>query len=168
MLDPSHICDLHHISRQCQILNPLSEARDQTFILMDAIRICFHQASMGTLQIALLLTTLYPALGVELIWVGTQKYLLNESRGSSHHSDQTDSCDYDYCMFQTRIAKGMSRCVGVSSLTLWEGLSRLLKAFRLPFLHLMCVQCWLLPSTPGWSGVASSSYWWGLDTMGIF
>ena len=28
-LDPSHICDLHHSSRQCQILNPLSKARDQ-------------------------------------------------------------------------------------------------------------------------------------------
>ena len=28
--DPSHIYDLHHSSRQCQILNPLSEARDRT------------------------------------------------------------------------------------------------------------------------------------------
>ena len=28
--DPSHICNLHHSSRQCQILNPLSKARDQT------------------------------------------------------------------------------------------------------------------------------------------
>ena len=29
-------CDLHHSSQQRQILNPLSEARDQTCILMDA------------------------------------------------------------------------------------------------------------------------------------
>ena len=28
MQDPSCICDLHHSSWQCQILNPLSEARD--------------------------------------------------------------------------------------------------------------------------------------------
>ena len=28
--DLSRICDLHHSSRQCQILNPLSEARDRT------------------------------------------------------------------------------------------------------------------------------------------
>lgn len=28
--DPSHVCDLHHSSRQCQIPNPPSEARDQT------------------------------------------------------------------------------------------------------------------------------------------
>ena len=28
--DPNHICDLHHSSRQRQILNSLSEARDQT------------------------------------------------------------------------------------------------------------------------------------------
>uniref|UniRef100_A0A4X1WCH5 Uncharacterized protein n=1 Tax=Sus scrofa TaxID=9823 RepID=A0A4X1WCH5_PIG len=33
--DPSHICDLHHSSQQCWILNPLSEARDQTCDLMD-------------------------------------------------------------------------------------------------------------------------------------
>ena len=26
--DPSRVCDLHHSSGQCQILNPLSEARD--------------------------------------------------------------------------------------------------------------------------------------------
>ena len=35
MRDPSHICDLHHNSQQCQILNPLSEARDGTCNLMD-------------------------------------------------------------------------------------------------------------------------------------
>ena len=28
--DPSHVCNLHHSSRQCQILDPLSEARDLT------------------------------------------------------------------------------------------------------------------------------------------
>ena len=33
--DPSHVCNLHHSSRQCQILNSLSEARDRTRILMD-------------------------------------------------------------------------------------------------------------------------------------
>ena len=32
--DPSHVCDLHHSSRQCQIPNPLSEARDRTRKLM--------------------------------------------------------------------------------------------------------------------------------------
>ena len=33
--DPSHVCDIHHSSQQRQILNPLSNARDQTHILMD-------------------------------------------------------------------------------------------------------------------------------------
>ena len=32
--DPSHVCSLHHSSRQRQILNPLREARDQTYNLM--------------------------------------------------------------------------------------------------------------------------------------
>ena len=39
-LDSSRICDLHHSSRQHQILNPLSEARDPTHVLVDASRVC--------------------------------------------------------------------------------------------------------------------------------
>ena len=35
MQDPSHVCNLYHSSWQCWILNPLSEARDQTSVLMD-------------------------------------------------------------------------------------------------------------------------------------
>ena len=38
MLDRSHVCDLHHSSWQCQILNPRSEARDGTHVLMDALQ----------------------------------------------------------------------------------------------------------------------------------
>ena len=34
MQDPGHIFDLHHSARQCWIPNPLSEARDQTHILL--------------------------------------------------------------------------------------------------------------------------------------
>ena len=36
-LDPSHICDLCFSLLQCQILNSLSEARDQTHILTETI-----------------------------------------------------------------------------------------------------------------------------------
>ena len=28
MQDPSHLCNQHHSSRQCRILNPLSKAKD--------------------------------------------------------------------------------------------------------------------------------------------
>ena len=45
--DPRHICDLHHSSWQCQILNPLSEARDWTCILVDTSQICLHWATTG-------------------------------------------------------------------------------------------------------------------------
>ena len=34
-LDSSYVCDLHHSSLQCQILNPLSEARNRNNVLMD-------------------------------------------------------------------------------------------------------------------------------------
>ena len=40
MQDPSRVFDLHHSSQQRQILNPLSEARDQTHILTDASWVC--------------------------------------------------------------------------------------------------------------------------------
>ena len=45
---PSCICDLYHSSRQCRILNPLSEAKDRTCVLIDTNQICFHWAKMGT------------------------------------------------------------------------------------------------------------------------
>ena len=40
--DPSRVCNLHHSSQQCQILNPGSEARDQTRVLMDSSQIRCH------------------------------------------------------------------------------------------------------------------------------
>ena len=40
--DLSHICDQHHSSRQRWILNPLSEAKDRTCILMDPNQIHYH------------------------------------------------------------------------------------------------------------------------------
>ena len=40
MQDLSLIWDLHHSSQQCQILNPLSEARDRTCVLMDTSQVC--------------------------------------------------------------------------------------------------------------------------------
>ena len=48
MPDLSHICNLYHSSWQRQILNPLSKARDQICVLMDAGQICFHWTMMGT------------------------------------------------------------------------------------------------------------------------
>ena len=42
MPDPSCLCALHHSSWQRQILNPVSEARDRTCVLMDGSQICFH------------------------------------------------------------------------------------------------------------------------------
>ena len=38
--DPIYICNLHHSTQQCQILNPLSEVRDLTHILMDTSQVC--------------------------------------------------------------------------------------------------------------------------------
>ena len=40
--------DLCHSSCQCQILNPLSKARNQTLVLMDTRWVCYQWATMGT------------------------------------------------------------------------------------------------------------------------
>ena len=39
MPDSSLVCNLHHSSQQCQILNTLSEVKDRTCVLMDASRV---------------------------------------------------------------------------------------------------------------------------------
>ena len=46
--DPSCLCDLHHNSGQCWILNPLGKARDWTCILMDVSWVLCHWTIMGT------------------------------------------------------------------------------------------------------------------------
>ena len=48
--DSSHVCDINHSSQQCQILNPLSEARDRTPNLMVPNWFRFHGATTGTPQ----------------------------------------------------------------------------------------------------------------------
>ena len=45
--NPSCVYDQHHSSWQCWIINPLSEARDQTPILMDTSQIHFCCATPG-------------------------------------------------------------------------------------------------------------------------
>ena len=45
--DPSRVCDLHHSSQQQQILNPLSETRGQTCILMVTSQNGFHSTRMA-------------------------------------------------------------------------------------------------------------------------
>ena len=46
--DLGGICDLHHSLWQHRILNPLSEARDLTHILMDTSQVCSHWATVET------------------------------------------------------------------------------------------------------------------------
>ena len=46
--NPRCICDLHPSLRQHPILNPLSKARDQSWVLMDTSRVCYCWAVMET------------------------------------------------------------------------------------------------------------------------
>ena len=49
--DPSYVCDLQHSSQQCQILHPLSNARDGTRVLMDPSWIHEPQRELPTLRV---------------------------------------------------------------------------------------------------------------------
>ena len=47
--DPNYVCGLHYSLKQCQILNPMRKARDQTHnTIVTLLRICFCCATMGT------------------------------------------------------------------------------------------------------------------------
>ena len=48
MPDSSYVWNLHHSSRQRQILNPMSKARDRTCNQMVPNRIRFHCITIGT------------------------------------------------------------------------------------------------------------------------
>ena len=48
MRDLHRVCNLHHSSQQRRILNPPSEARDQTCVFMNTIRFHFHSVTIGT------------------------------------------------------------------------------------------------------------------------
>ena len=55
--DPSHILDLRCSLWQCQILNPLSKARDQTCVLMDTSWVLNPQSQNGNSLILVLYHT---------------------------------------------------------------------------------------------------------------
>ena len=52
--DLSCVCDLHHSSRQCRILNPLGKVRDRTFVLLDTSRVRYCWATTETLSFIVL------------------------------------------------------------------------------------------------------------------
>ena len=56
--DQSCVCDLHHSSQQCQILNPLSKARDRPHVLMDTSQVSYCWVTAGAPRICSFLMTL--------------------------------------------------------------------------------------------------------------
>ena len=59
--DLSRVCDLCHSSRRCQILNPLSEARDGIHILMDTRQVHNPLCHKGTPRFGAEFTSLVAA-----------------------------------------------------------------------------------------------------------
>ena len=78
--DPSCVCSLHHSSQQRRTLNPPSEARDQTCVLMDACQIHFRWARRE-LQMA-------PFVRTPVMWESRPILLQRDlMRSSNVHSD---------------------------------------------------------------------------------
>ena len=50
----SYICDQHHVSWKCWILNPLSKARDWIYIFMDTSWACYYWATRRTPLLSLI------------------------------------------------------------------------------------------------------------------
>ena len=75
--DPSCLFDLHHSSWQHLILNPLSEARDWTHILMDTSRVRYRWATTGTPSIVLLNTLMCTICFLFFVFVFVFKKKLN-------------------------------------------------------------------------------------------
>ena len=67
--DLSHLCDLCCSSWwQCRVINPLSEARDQTCILMDTTWVCYWWATMGSSYLFLPILPLVPCILIHLVF----------------------------------------------------------------------------------------------------
>ena len=78
-VDPRCVCDLHHSSQQHQIVNPVSEVRDWTCILMDTSWVCYHRPMSGTLH-----TWLLKLPSLELMGI-------SETRGKEFDKDQLEN-----------------------------------------------------------------------------
>ena len=68
--DLSHVCDLHYSSRQYQILNLLSEARDWILILMGTSQVRYRWATTGTPKINFLKNLIYNNKKINKVDVG--------------------------------------------------------------------------------------------------
>ena len=77
--DPSRICDLHHSSWQCWILDPLSEARDQTQVFMDPSQVCCCWAMMGTpMYLNVHCSTIYNSQNMDTTEISIEKWMDKE------------------------------------------------------------------------------------------
>ena len=103
--DPRHICDLHHSSWQCRILDPLIKARDRTHYLMVPSWIRFHCATKGTPNfIFLFVIEVQLTYSVVLI-------------SAVHKCDSSYICVYIYIYFHILFHYGLLQDIEYSSCT---------------------------------------------------
>ena len=127
MQDPSHICTLHHSSWQCQILNPLSKARDRTHNLMVFSWICFRCTTMGTPDHFLLKFFLFVFLGphlrfMEVPRLGIRLELqLPAYTTATATQDLSHICDLHHSSRQRQILNPLSKARGRNCILMDSG-----------------------------------------------
>ena len=79
--DPSLVCNLHHSSRQHRILNPLSEARDQTCNLTVPSRIHFCCSELPSIILCFCLFVCFVFCLFAISWAASAAYGGSQARG---------------------------------------------------------------------------------------
>ena len=102
MWDLSYVCDLHHSSQQHQILNPPSEARDGTCILMDTSQVHFRWATTETLNLVSFYSFRFRLRPQERAAVGRYAGLKDAlgRRNSGRKEQLQRKCQFKGCWFQ--------------------------------------------------------------------
>ena len=108
--DPCYVCNLHHSSQQCRILNPLSKARDRTHNLMVPGWICFCCATwehQHTFIISPFLGLLLWHMEVSRLGVKSEIHLPAYTTATATW-DPSHFCDLHHSSWQCRIPKPLS------------------------------------------------------------
>ena len=115
MEDPSCVCELQHSSWQCQILNPLRKARDQTHILMDTSRVHYWWPIMGILGLDYFQLEIMPKKHFWLASLASLHYV-NPSVNLLAKITFKKSNSFQFCLWR----RGLSSFQSANSNFLWK------------------------------------------------
>ena len=111
--DPSHVCNLQHSSQLCQILNPLSMARDQTRNLMVPSWVLWppsHDGNFLTIILKNCLKTSVPIIAQQK-WIRLGTMRLHVRSLASLSGLRIQRCHELWCRSKTRLGSDIAVAV---------------------------------------------------------